>query len=156
MPQVAAAFYRLAVAFWAGGMSLFTFVVTRAIFKSRGRDAAGEIVGAIFPYYFRYCLAAIGIALVARIAAGFAFTGARQIAGTVLVVLALSLSAYHAFALAPRIEAVKAQVASFESIPADHLSRREFSRLHGISMGVNLAILAAGIVLILGQETFRG
>lgn len=153
MSQVAAALHRLSVALWAGGMSLFTFIVTPAIFRSRGRDAAGEIVGAIFPWYFRYCLAVIGIALVTRIAAGSAFAGARQIAGTVLVVLALSLSAYHAFSLAPRIHAMKTRIASFESVPADHPSRREFSRLHGISMGVNLAVLAAGVVLILGQGT---
>lgn len=156
MPHAAAAIYRLAVALWVGGMSLFTFIVTPVIFKSRGRDAAGEIVGAIFPYYFRYCLAAIGVALVARIAAGFAFQGARQIVGTVLVVAALSLSGWHTFALAPRIAAVKAEVSSFESVPEEHPSRREFSRLHGISMVLNLAVLAAGVVLVLGQESFRG
>lgn len=155
MPQAAAAIYRLSVALWAGGMSLFTFIVTPVIFRSRGRDAAGEIVGAIFPYYFRYCLAVIGIALIARIAAGFALAGVRQILGTALVVVALFLSGWHTFVLAPRIEAVKAQVASFESVPPEHPARREFSRLHGISMGVNLAILAAGVVLILGQETFQ-
>lgn len=146
--------FRLAVALWTGGMALFTFVVTPAIFRSRGRDAAGEIVGAIFPHYFRYCLAVIGIALIARIAAGFALAGARQIVGTALVVAALFLSGWHTFVLAPRIEAVQAQVASLESVPPEHPARREFSRLHGISMGVNLAILAAGVVLILGQETF--
>jgi uncharacterized membrane protein len=155
MQQAAAALYRLSVALWAGGMSLFTFVVTPVIFHSRGRDAAGEIVGAIFPYYFRYCLVAIGIALVTRIAAGFALTGLRQIAGTALIVFALALSGWHAFALVPRIEAVKTQVSSFESVPAEHPARREFSRLHGISMGINLAVLVAGVVLILGQEAFR-
>ena len=40
MPQAAAALYRLALALWVGGISLFTFVVTPVIFKSRGRDAA--------------------------------------------------------------------------------------------------------------------
>lgn len=154
MPQAAAAIYRLAVALWAGGMSLFTFVVTPVIFRSRGRDAAGEIVGALFPYYFRYCLSVVGIALLARIAAGFAFTGARQIAGTALIVLALALSGWHTYGLVPRIEAVKAQVASFESVPPENPARREFSRLHGISMGINLAVLAAGVILVLGQEPF--
>lgn len=148
--------FRLAVALWTGGMALFTFVVTPAIFRSRGREAAGEVVGAIFPHYFRYCLAAVGIALAARLVSGSAFAGARQIAGTVLVVLALALSGYHAFALAPRIGEVKAQVASVESPAAEHPARREFSRLHGISMGINLAVLAAGVVLILGDDAFRG
>ena len=58
-------------------------------------------------------------------------------------------------AIALWIEKVKAQVASFESPSAEHPARREFSRLHGISIGINLAVLAAGVVLVLGQEPFR-
>ena len=68
--------------------------------------------------------------------------------------IALLLSGWHAYSLVPRIEAVKAQIHSFESVSPEHPARREFSRLHGISMGVNLAVLAAGVVLILGERTF--
>ncbi|NTW65040.1 MAG: DUF4149 domain-containing protein, partial [Nitrospirae bacterium] len=41
-------------ALWTGGMALFTFIVTPAIFRSYGRDQAGEIVGRLFPGYFLY------------------------------------------------------------------------------------------------------
>ncbi|HQT98076.1 MAG TPA: DUF4149 domain-containing protein [Thermodesulfobacteriota bacterium] len=53
---VASAVYRLALSLWVGGIALFTFIVTPAIFRAHGRDAAGRIVGSIFPVYFRYCL----------------------------------------------------------------------------------------------------
>ena len=48
------ALYRLALSLWVGGIALFTFVVTPVIFRTQGRDAAGKIVGAIFPVYFRF------------------------------------------------------------------------------------------------------
>jgi uncharacterized membrane protein len=44
--------YNLVLSLWIGGMSVFTFIVTPAIFKSFGRDMAGEIVGKLFPGYF--------------------------------------------------------------------------------------------------------
>ena len=54
MQQIASAVYRLALALWAGGMSVFTFVVTPVIFRTQTRDDAGKIVGALFPVYFRF------------------------------------------------------------------------------------------------------
>jgi hypothetical protein len=81
--NLACAVYRLALSLWVGGIALFTFVVTPVIFRTQGRDAAGKIVGSIFP------------------------------------------------------------------------SRKEFSRLHGISMGVNLLILLEGTVLVVAYEAFR-
>jgi hypothetical protein len=43
----------------------------------------------------------------------------------------------------------------FETAPADSPARKEFSRLHGISMVVNLVILLEGAALIVAYETFR-
>ena len=48
--------YSFLLALWAGGMFIFTFLVTPVIFQSFGRDTAGEIVGKLFPYYFPYTL----------------------------------------------------------------------------------------------------
>jgi len=45
--------YNLVLALWVGGISIFTFIVTPAIFRSYGRDQAGEIVGKLFPGYFQ-------------------------------------------------------------------------------------------------------
>jgi hypothetical protein len=53
------------------------------------------------------------------------------------------------------MERVKQSVASFNAVPPDDPSRREFSRLHGISMVVNLAILLEGVALIVAQDAFR-
>jgi uncharacterized membrane protein len=152
---LASAAYRLALSLWVGGMALFSFVVTPVIFRTQGRDAAGKIVGAIFPWYFRYVLVLTAVALLARIVAGEAFHGARQWAGTLMILAALVLSGYQAYGLAPRMERVKQSVASFETAPPDAPARKEFSRLHGISMVVNLVIILEGAALIVAYETFR-
>ncbi|MHB8940135.1 MAG: DUF4149 domain-containing protein [Desulfobacteria bacterium] len=152
---VASAVYRLALSLWVGGMALFSFVVTPIIFRTFGRDAAGKIVGPIFPVYFRYVLVLASVALFARIAAGEAFHGAHRWAGTLLIATAVLFTGYQAFGLVPRMEEVRHSVASFEIAPPDDPARKEFSRLHGISMGVNLLVLLEGAVLVVAYEAFR-
>lgn len=155
MVPIASAIYRLALALWVGGMSVFSFVVTPVVFRTQTRDVAGKIVGAIFPVYFRFCLIVAVVALVARAAAGEAFSGARQLAGTALIVLCLGIVSYHTYGLAPRMAEVRETIVSLETTPKEDPARREFSRLHGLSMTLNLVVIAFGVVLILWYETFR-
>ena len=155
MHAIATAIYRLSLALWVGGMSVFTFVVTPVIFRTQTREAAGKIVGAIFPVYFRFCMGVAVVALVARAAGGVAFSGTRQLAGTILVVLSLGIVSYHTYGLAPRIAEVRETIVSLEAAPEENSARQEFSRLHGLSMTLNLVVIAFGVVLILWYETFR-
>lgn len=155
MNRIAASAYRLAVALWLGGMALFTFLVTPTIFATHSRDAAGRIVGAIMPLYFRYGLMLTGIALLARIVSRDAWPGARRWAGTSLLAAAVALTAFQSFGLEPRMAAVKRTVASFDTTPSDDPARQEFSRLHGISMGLNLLLILNGAALVAGGEFFR-
>jgi len=155
MHPIASAIYRLALALWVGGMSVFTFVVTPVIFRTQGPGSAGKIVGALFPVYFRFCLLVTAATLVARVTSGKAFTGARQLAGTLLVVSCLGIVSYHAFGLAPRMATVRETIVSMETAPKEDPARREFSRLHGISMTLNFVVILAGAILILWHETFR-
>jgi hypothetical protein len=152
---LASAVCRLALSLWVGGIALFTFVVTPVNFRTQGRDAAGKVVGSIFPVYFRYGLVLTALALLARIAAGEAFHGARQWVGTLLIATAILLTGYQAFGLVPRMEQVKRSAPSFETASHGDPARKEFSRLHGISMGVNLLVLLEGTVLVVAYEAFR-
>jgi uncharacterized membrane protein len=155
MHWLASAVYRLALALWVGGMSVFSFLVTPVIFGTQPRESAGKIVGAIFPIYFRFCLVVAAVALVARAASGRAFTGVRQLGGTALIVLSLTILAYHTYGLAPRMAAVRETIHSRDAIPEEDRARREFSRLHGLSMTLNLVVIASGAALVIGYETFR-
>lgn len=148
--------YMLVLALWTGGMALFTFVVTPAIFRSYGRDMAGEIVGRLFPGYFSFCLAVSVCALLLVFLLG-ADRAARPFrASLLLLVAAVVVNAYLHFSLHPKAVAVKQQVASFERTAPDSPARQAFRRLHAVSAALNLALLADGVVLLaLGRNLIK-
>lgn len=136
--------YNLTLALLVGGTSIFTFIVTPAIFRSFDRDTAGRIVGALFDGYFSY-----------NLLLSFVLLGAlswRGVAGRrlplILIVAAIAINAAVCFKVYPDIKEVKRQVSSFETMPKDSDIRREFSKLHAINAILNLALLADGVTLI--------
>lgn len=143
--QIISVIYRLAIAFWVGGVAIFSFVLTPVIFKSFDRDTAGQIVGFLFPAYFRWGLAC-GLA-------GFVtllfLRGRNFIPSLVIILVMLSLSAFGAFYIEPKAAALKREIPSFVTTPKDHPLRKEFSKLHGISAVCNLTVFGGGVVLII-------
>jgi len=144
-----ATLYTLSLALWTGGMALFTFVVTPAIFRSFGRDRAGEIVGILFPGYFVYLLSLSALALVM-----FFLLGADQAtrsfrASLFLLVVGVVINAFVLFSLHPRTVEVKQQVAFFERSAPDSPARKEFRKLHAVSAGINLFLLIDGAALLI-------
>ncbi len=145
MQNALAFFYNLALSFWVGGATLFTFILTPKLFNAYNRDMAGNIVGLLFPGYFRWGLICGAVALLCRMLGRGRFTPA-----TILLLLAmLLLTATQAFVLEPRAAAIKQQIASFETTPKEDPLRAQFRKLHGLSMAANLAVIAGGVVLIL-------
>ncbi len=130
-------------------MSLFTFIMTPVIFRSYPRDAAGEIVGKLFPSYFLFNLA-VGIAAL------FFFLLSLQGRGALingislgLISLAIALSLYVNFSLYPGIKRVKQEVHSFEAAARQDPARTRFRRLHAQSAIINIFIIAAGLALLI-------
>ena len=136
---------RLAVAFWVGGVAIFTFVLTPIIFKTQSRDMAGQIVGTLFPAYFRWGLACGTIALVSVIV----IRGKNFIPVLVLLIVMLAVTSFQSFVIEPRAAAVKKEITSFETTPRDHPLRRQFTRLHGVSAVCNLAVFGGGVALVI-------
>ncbi len=143
--QITAAIFRLAMAFWVGGAALFTFVLTPTLFKTQPRDLAGKIVGVLFPGYFRWGLACGAVALLCLLL----LRGRHFLPTLALLVLMLGLASFQAFSLEPKAAALKRQIVSFETTGKDDPLRREFSKLHGISMACNLIVLLSGIGVII-------
>jgi len=141
--QIAMLLYRLSITFWTGGITLFTFVLTPILFKTLSRDHAGQIVGLLFPGYFRWGLACGVIALASRLV-----MRTNALVPACLLVVMLALTSFQAFSIEPRAAALKRQIPSFDTTPKEHPLRREFSKLHGISAGCNLAVVAGGIALV--------
>jgi len=139
------AIYRLALAFWVGGAALFTFVLTPTLFKGLDRDMAGNIVGLLFPGYFRWGLICGGIALVCLL------LGKRPhpLASALIIAAMLAVTSLQAFVIEPRAAAIKKEIPSFVTTPDDHPLRQQFRKLHGISAACNLSVIGGGIALII-------
>ena len=142
--QIPSFFYRLAISFWIGGATLFTFILTPTIFKSYNRDIAGGIVGVLFPGYFRWGLACGVIALVTLL---FSTTKHRTVSGIILAIM-LAMTAVQAFIIEPKAAALKKEIPSFETTPKDDPLRVQFRKLHGVSAVCNLTVIAGGIALV--------
>lgn len=154
MHQVAAALYRITLALWFGGTAVFSLVMTPLIFRTQPRDTAARVVGAMMPVYFRYTLVAVAAALVARLAAGWGFSGVQPSLGTAILAIALGANLWQAFVLVPRMERAKSRIPSFEPRDAHHPARREFGRMHAASMTLNFFLMAAAALLIAAHESF--
>ncbi|MDA8098615.1 MAG: DUF4149 domain-containing protein [Nitrospiraceae bacterium] len=148
MKPLAANLYLLTLAFWTGGMSMFTFIVTPAIFRSYSRDRAGEIVGTLFPGYFLTLLVLSGLAILFFLLKGGGFQNASSRASLILLILALAMNCYVFFKLHPDALRIKQQVVSFEKEAPDSPARSAFRRVHATSAVLNLLVLADGIALL--------
>ena len=137
--------YRLALAFWVGGVALFTFVLTPILFKTQPRDLVGKIVGVLFPGYFRWGLACGAIALFCLLLQ----RGRNFIPSLVLLVVMLAATIFQALVIEPKAAALKEQIGSFETTSKDAPLRKEFSRLHAVSAVCNIAVFAGGVALII-------
>lgn len=142
--NILATICRLAVAFWVGGVAIFTFVLTPTIFRTETRDVAGRIVGYLFPGYFRWGVACGAVALLTLLAV----RGRNWIPAVALLVVMLAATLFQAFYIEPRAAALKAQIPSFETTPKDHPLRQQFSKLHAVSAVCNLAVFGGGVVLV--------
>jgi|SRR5208283_1114177 len=135
------------LALWVGGIFIYTFLVTPLIFKSFGRDAASAIVDKLFPFYFPYILAVVILTFGFFLIFGLK-KNARHKLTLVLLVIGIVIALFVNIGLYPRIKKAKQEIASFEKSSADLPARKLFSVLHGISMTLNLVLLADGIALI--------
>lgn len=140
--------YTLTLALWVGGMTIFTFVVTPAIFRTYDRDTAGRIVGSLFDGYFYYNLSVMAAAIVLVVlAARLAGRPASRLP-VILIAAAILMNCAVTFKVYPEIRAVKARVGSFVTTPKGSDIRKEFSKLHAISAVLNLLMLADGAALL--------
>ena len=140
--------YNLFLSLWVGGIAIFTFLTTPAIFGSFERDMAGKIVGQLFPGYFAYLLVLSVLALIIILLLRSQFRRSGFKFSMILVVFALVLNLFVAFWLHPEIRKVKQEIHSFETIADDSALRKLFGRFHAVSASLNLLVLADGVALL--------
>ncbi len=139
--------YNLMLALWVGGIFIYTFLVTPAIFGSFGRDTASAIVDKLFPFYFPYVLVIVSMAF-----GSFLLSGWKRNARPKLTFASLFIAVFIAlsvnFWLYPEVKKAKLDIMSFESTPVESPARKQFRVLHGVSMILNLVLLVDGMALI--------
>ena len=119
-------FYNLILALWVGGMAIFTFIVTPAIFKSYRRDQAGEIVGRLFPGYFLYTLILAALALVLFFIVANDQSRLAYRISLRLLIIGTGHQPFIAFKIHPDAVKLKQQVTSFERESPDSPARKQF------------------------------
>jgi hypothetical protein len=145
--KIGSIFYSFILALWTGGIVIFTFLVTPVIFQSFGRDAAGEIVGKLFPYYFPYNLVLSVLALIIFLVF-IGIKGKAQNKITILLLtIAILINLYVTFKLHPDIVSIKQQIKTFETQSDESPARNQFRKMHGISAILNILLLMDGIAL---------
>jgi hypothetical protein len=136
------------LAAWIGAAALVAAVVAPAAFAVLpSRALAGALVGRVLPVVFLAGLA-VGVAAAAL---GWGAAASFGRARLLLPLLAAALCAAAQFVVGPRIQRVRAEIGpSVEALaPTDPL-RREFGRLHGVSVALmGAGMLAAGAALVL-------
>ncbi len=135
---------------WLGSIIFFSFVAAPAIFKGFERKQAGEIVGALFPKYFllEEVSVVLAVATLFFIGTKIGFGGGVKIA-FVLLALMGGLVFYSGMVNGPRAREVKMEIRTAEGDEAKVAElRKEFGKLHGVSVIVNMIILLLGLVLL--------
>ena len=155
MKAALSSLYIIILALWAGGIAIFTFVVTPVIFKSYPRDTAGEIVGRLFPGYFGYNLALSVLAIVLFLLMSVDWSANLHRLSILLLAAAVIVNLYIVFKLHPDIVHIKQTVSSFERESPDSSARRSFKKLHAASAILNLFLLVDSVALLVTARLLK-
>jgi len=129
----------LALGLWVGSWAFFAFVVSRIAFQVLPGDIAGDLAASLLAVLH------FGGAAAALVAAGAAIgLGRRGLVVGLPVLLAVICLASEIF-LAPEVAAVRPSTLGAESTAE---TQQRFSTLHGLSLGLFMAVHLASLVLV--------
>lgn len=175
MKAVLFSLYTITLAFWSGGIAIYSFIVTPVIFKSYSRAEAGTIVGHLFPPYFIYNLVISLLALLFFLFGGRVPGKMLSQVSLALLLLSLILNIFHLTVIHPKAKAIKAQMRAFAeensrgrqsatlkedspgmksatltegNITEGNAAASSFAVIHRISVLMNLIVFLAGIALV--------
>lgn len=137
-----------ALCLWLGGSVFVTFVAAPTAFALLPtRHDAGALVGEMLRRFQRLVL---GCLLALAVTGGIKFAvWENPVLPVVLRYAALGLGALAAlvgmYMVAPKLEALRAQMGRIDEVPEEDPRRRSFRKLHGLSMVLVLAQMLAVI-----------
>ncbi len=137
----------LSVSVWVGMVVFFTLVATPAIFKSLPREAAGDVVGVLFPKYWAvgYALSFLSLStLLALSYIGKTLPAARLVLIGFMTVVTL----YSGLVVSAKAREVKGLIREAGETAKKEELKKDFRSLHAKSAAMNMAVLLSGVALI--------
>lgn len=130
--------YLLCLALWLGGIVFFSFFTAPVVFKRLGREQAGELVGAIFPRYYKLQYVC-GVLMLGSLAL---LRGRGFDPNWLFLALMLGCAVYAGQVVNPQARQVKEEMK--QSGSSEALEAR-FQSLHSLSVKLNSAVLVMGL-----------
>jgi hypothetical protein len=133
--------YLLSLVCWLGSIIFFSFFVAPVVFKTLDREKAGEIVGIIFPRYYK-----LGYICGALILLSFLMTDNVGLKWCAWGVMVLG-SGLAGLVINPKAKKLKEQL---KSSPENEIPTLEakFKTLHSLSVKLNALVLFSGLWLL--------
>ncbi len=144
----------LALSLWVGGITFFSAVAAPSIHGSMAsRALAGQIVGKMLKRLNLIELTCC-VLLLATSFLSLRFVRERNhwLWYLILAICLMgTLTAFYSFHLAPRLEAIKTGVPTFDSLSPNHPSKIEFHRLHQLYVRLMSLNLVVGLLVLYGS-----
>ena len=147
----------LCLSLWLGGDIFLSFVVAPGAFSVLpGRDLAGSMVGYALGRLHILGIVCGGVFIAARLARTRSFASlAAPVALAVVLMLALTVASQ--YGVTTCLARLRAEMGSVQNTPETNPLRREFDRLHRLSVQLESGVLLAGLaaLYLLTREAAR-
>lgn len=128
------------------GVQIFlSFLLAPTAFRVVDRPVAVRVMEGVFPGYYGFGLATVGVALVLTLILGVREPSPLRWGAVVLLGVTLAGTLYAGGVLLPAAHAARLRA---EVAPAGDLAPLEFSRLHRVAVAVNIAIFFTGLIAL--------
>ena len=135
--------YLLSLVCWIGSIIFFSFFVAPVVFKNLEREKAGELVGIIFPRYYKVGYVCGILVLGVFLLTGPETVGLKWCAWGIMVLGTVSAG----LGVNPKAKILKEKLKLIPESEKPDLEAR-FKTLHSLSVKLNAAVLFAGLWLL--------
>jgi uncharacterized membrane protein len=138
----------LSLGIWVGAIVYMGFVVAPAAFTTlSSQDHAGALVGVVLTRLHWLGVICGGVYVVAGVALARSPKGLVR-AGVLAVIAMIVLTLVSQLEIVSRMDRLRAEMGSYENTPATSPLRKQFDRLHVVSVRIEGAVLLLGLAAI--------
>ena len=135
--------YLLSLVVWIGSIVFFSFFVAPVVFKSLEREKAGELVGIIFPRYYKVGYACGTLILLSFLASGVEEIGLKWCAWGIMSLTSILAGVV----VNPKAKLLKEKIKSASKEEKSGLDEK-FKFLHSFSVKLNIGTFFSGLWLL--------